>query len=194
MSPARPAPAPKSNKAILFAGAAVAVMAGAMGAGVMLGGSRAGDSEEIDVGALQEMAGIQAQLRSLNACGIQYGVRGRRMKSGSHEYVRVSACEQDRFAGARIDVPTAQQVRQVTFNLERGAVSEPWKIRVDKSQVSFPDLQRTLEQLAPLLREKAPEALTRAIAERASADRHRQESDAAERARREAAKGSYPTP
>ncbi|MBZ4397209.1 hypothetical protein [Myxococcus sp. AS-1-15] len=195
MSPSRPSPAPRSNnKVVLFAGAAVMVMAGALGAGVMLGGSggSAGDSEEIDVGALQEMAGIQAQLGSLKLCKVQYGVRGRRMKSGSHESVWVSACEQDRFTGARIDVPTERQVQHVTFDLDRTSVSEPWKILVDKNRVPFPDLQRALEQLAPLLREKTPEALTRAIEERAAADRRREESEAAERARREAAKDSYP--
>ncbi|MCP3102445.1 hypothetical protein LZ198_26585 [Myxococcus sp. K15C18031901] len=161
---------------------------------LLLGNRRSdvGDSGKTDVGALPELAGIQARLRPLNACGIQYGERGRRIKSGSHSAVWVSACEQDRFQGIHLVVPAGRQVERVTFDMTRGSTSEPWAILVDKNLVAFPDLEKALEQLAPLIQEEAPTKLALAIEERAAKERQRQENEAAEKARREAAKDSYP--
>ncbi|QDE91187.1 hypothetical protein BHS06_20630 [Myxococcus xanthus] len=188
-------PAQKSGKNTILIIAAVAMVVGGIGAATLLLGrqpSDVGSLGETDVGGLQELAAIQAQLRPLRACGIEYGERGRRMKSGSHTSVWVSACENDRFAGVRIEVPTARQVEGVTFDLERSSVSEPWKILVDKNQVPFPELKRTLEQLTPFLVEEIPSRLAQAIEAKVAADRERQKRQAAEPARREASKNSYP--
>ncbi|RKH15590.1 hypothetical protein D7Y13_19765 [Corallococcus praedator] len=188
-------PARKSSKNTILIIAAVAVVVGGMSAAVMLLGRKPTDVGMIgmtDVGGLQALADIQAQLRPLRACGVEYGERGRRGKVGSHTDVWVSACENDRFAGVRIAVPTERQVERVAFNLERGSVSEPWKILVDKNQVPFPELERALEQLSPFLAEEVPSRLAQAIEAKLAAHREWQESQAAEPGRRDAAKNSYP--
>lgn len=188
-------PARKSGKNTILIIAMVAVVVGGMAAAVMVLGRKPTDVGMIgktDVGGLQVLADIQAQLRPLRACGVEYGERGRRGKVGSHTDVWVSACENDRFAGVRIAVPTERQVERVAFNLERDSVSEPWKILVDKNQVPFPELERALKQLSPFLAEEVPSRLAQAIEVKVAADRERQAREAAEPGRREAAKNSYP--
>ena len=194
MKTLQPQPERKSRKSAVLILAAVAMVGGVAAATFLLNRKPTdiGMIGKTDVGGLQALAGIQAQLRPLRACGVQYGERGRRGKVGSHTAVWVSACENDRFAGVSIGVPTERQVERVAFNLERASVSEPWKILVEKDQVPFPELERALNQLSPLLAEEVPSKLAQAIEEKLAAHRAWQERQAAEPARRKAAQDSYP--
>lgn len=148
-----------------------------------------------NVGRLPELAAVQAQLLPLDACEVEYGSRrgsGGRRWIGSQEYAYVTPCGTPSSYRISVRVPSERQVRDVAFDMRRSSVSAPWKILVDKDQTAFPDLKQSLERLAPLIVEKYPEALATEIQRRVDSERAWQESKAAERARKEAAKTSYP--
>ncbi|WP_141593917.1 MULTISPECIES: hypothetical protein [unclassified Myxococcus] len=191
-------PARKSGNTTVIIIVAAVVMVGFMGAGGMLlaGGSFGGGGGlNTDVSGLQELAAVQAQLLPLNACKIEYGVRRgvlRHRSTGSFKSVYVTPCGGAPASDVSIGVPTELQSSQVAFDMKRSSVSAPWKILVDKEGTSFPNLKQSLQQLAPLIVEKYPEALATEIQRRVDSERAWQESKAAERARKEAAKTSYP--
>ncbi|WP_228556543.1 hypothetical protein, partial [Myxococcus sp. CA005] len=148
-----------------------------------------------DVSGLQELAAVQAQLLPLDACHIEYGVRAGALphrSTGSRKSASVTPCSGASVSYVSISVPEELQSSQVAFDMTRSSVSAPWKILVDKDQTAFPDLKQSLERLAPLIVEKYPEALATEIQRRVDSERAWQESKAAERARKEAAKTSYP--
>ncbi|MFP2962024.1 hypothetical protein ACLEPN_30615 [Myxococcus sp. 1LA] len=192
-------PARKSGNTTVITMAAAVVMVGVLGAGAMLlGGSGSfvgsGGRLNADVGGNQELAPFQAQLQSLNACNIEYGARRGVLKHrwlGSFNYVSVSPCDGPSASSVVISVPEELQLRQVAFDMKRSSRSAAWKLLVDKEETSFPDLKQSLQQLAPLIVEKYPEALAGAVQRRADSERESQERKDAERARKEAAKNSY---
>lgn len=148
-----------------------------------------------NVGRLPELAAVQAQLLPLDACHIEYGVRAGALphrSTGSRKSASVTPCSGASVSYVSISVPEELQSSQVAFDMTRSSVSAPWKILVDKDQTAFPDLKQSLERLAPLIVEKYPEALATEIQRRVDSERAWQESKAAERARKEAAKTSYP--
>ncbi|XXF76282.1 hypothetical protein P2318_24930 [Myxococcaceae bacterium GXIMD 01537] len=145
-----------------------------------------------DVGALPELAPIQAQLLPLAACEINYGPRGNRHRYGSATNVKVTPCGGNTLDEVSVPVPKERQVSNVTFDMTRDSVSEPWKVLVEKESVAFPALKRSLEQLAPVLIEQYPVELQRDREREAERVRERKERQDAERARKEEAKNSYP--
>jgi len=174
------------------------VVGGGLATGALLGGNGTtpfGGAKWTDVGGLQELAAIQAQWLPLDACEVQYGVRAGALahrSTGSWKMAYVTPCGDSPVSYVSINVPPELQSREVAFNLERSAPTGPWKIMVQKDSVAFPELKRSLEQLAPLIVEKYPLELARAIESEAASERQWRESQAAERARKEAAKNSYP--
>ncbi|QDE91188.1 hypothetical protein BHS06_20635 [Myxococcus xanthus] len=196
MNPSSTQSARKSgNSAIIIF--AVVVMVGLMGGVAMLvvGGGFGRGGLNTDVSGLQELAAVQAQLQPLDACHIEYGVRSGVLphrSTGSRKSASVTPCSGASVSYVSISVPEELQSSQVAFDMTRSSVSAPWQILVDKDQTAFPDLKQSLERLAPLIVEKYPEALATEIQRRVDSERAWQEHKAAERARKEAAKTSYP--
>ncbi|MCE9667048.1 hypothetical protein LY474_04400 [Myxococcus stipitatus] len=189
----------KRNSAIpIIVITAAMVVGGGLAAGVLLVGKGTtlfGGSKWTDVGGLQELAAAQAQWLPLAACEVQYGVRAgvlAHRSTGSWKTAYVTPCGESPVSYVSVDVPPELQSREVAFNLERSSPTAPWKVMVQKDSVAFPELKRSLEQLAPLIVEQYPLELARAIESNAASERQWQESQAAERARKEAAKNSYP--
>ncbi|AKQ65609.1 hypothetical protein A176_002521 [Myxococcus hansupus] len=89
-------------------------------------------------------------------------------------------------------MPQALQARGVAFNLKRDSVKAPWKILIEKEETAFPALKQSLEQLTPLLLTQYPIERQRDADERARSARDWAAYKDAERARKEAAKNSYP--
>ncbi|AGC49237.1 hypothetical protein MYSTI_07965 [Myxococcus stipitatus DSM 14675] len=152
---------------------------------------RGDSSGSTDVGALQDLAELQARLRPIPACRVEYGVRGGR--HGSSSSVRVWPCGAERLDFVSVKVPEERRTQDVVFDLVRESPSEPWQVLVDKDRVAFPSLKRTLEQLAPVLVEDAPKETERVRLERDALSRAEAAREDAERARREETKGSYPS-
>ncbi|MFP2962025.1 hypothetical protein ACLEPN_30620 [Myxococcus sp. 1LA] len=170
----------------LVAGGAVAVAAGTVPMGWM---------RTTDVGQLPELAAVQAQLSSLDACEMQYGSRRRANgvgSTGSKDMIRVEPCGTSSAYGISVWVPLELQVSGVAFNMKRGSVKAPWKILIEKEQTAFPALKQSLEQLTPLLLTQYPIERQRDTDERAQSARDWAAHKDAERARKEAAKNSYP--
>ncbi len=170
----------------LVAGGAVAVASGTAPMGWM---------RTTDVGQLPALAAVQAQLSSLDACEMEYGSRKRANgvgSTGSRGRVRVYPCGTSSAVGITVNVPQELQARDVTFNMKRGSVTAPWKILIEKEQTAFPALKQSLEQLTPLLLTQYPIARQRDADERTQSARDWAAHKDAERARKEAAKNSYP--
>ncbi|QDF05923.1 hypothetical protein [Myxococcus xanthus] len=197
MNPSSTQSARKSGNSAIIIIVAVVMVVGLMGGGAFLvvGGGFGRGGLNTDVSGLQELAAVQAQLLPLNACNIEYGVRRGALphrSTGSRKSASVTPCSGASVSYVSISVPEELQSSQVAFDMTRSSVSAPWKILVDKDQTAFPDLKQSLERLAPLIVEKYPEALARSIQRNAESERMWQERKAAERARTEAAKSSYP--
>lgn len=195
MNPSSAQPDRKSGNTVIIIFVAIVVTGGLLSAGAILalGGGRSG--LDTDVGGLQELAAVQAQLLPLNACNIKYGVRPGALphrSKGSRQYAYVAPCGGASVSDVYISVPKELQSSHVAFDMTRSSVSAPWKIRVDKDRTAFPDLKQSLQQLAPLIVEKYPEALAAETQRRVDSEREWQEHKAAERARKEVAKTSYP--
>ena len=170
----------------LVAGGAVAVASGTAPMGWM---------RTTDVGPLPELAAVQAQLSSLDACEMQYGSRSRANgvgSTGSREMIRVYPCGTSAAYGVFVSLPKELQVRGVAFDMKRGSVNEPWKILIEKEQTAFPALKQSLEQFTPVLLTQYPVARQRDADARAQSARDWAAHKDAERARKEAAKNSYP--
>lgn len=167
-------------------------------AGLTVGTQSMGFLRTTNVGSLPELASIQAQLLPLAACEIEYGRRGDRRRHGSSERVKVVPCSKSLIARVivpvwvNVPVPPERQVDGVTFDMTRNSMSEPWKILVEKDAVAFPELKRSLEQLAPVLLEQYPVELRKYLENKARWAREARERKDAERARKEDAKSSYP--
>ncbi|XXF75413.1 hypothetical protein P2318_20340 [Myxococcaceae bacterium GXIMD 01537] len=159
---------------------------------VTIGTRSMGFLRTTNVGTLPELASIQAQLLPLAACEINYGPRGDRRTYGSAKYVKVSLCGVTGVNWVHVPVPEERHVDNVTFDMTRDSVSEPWKILVEKDSVAFPALKRSLEQLAPLLIEQYPVELQRERQRQEEWAREAKARKDAKRAREEEAKNSYP--
>lgn len=148
-----------------------------------------------NVGGLPELAAVQAQLSSLDACDIKYGSRKRANRArwtGSQATVQVTPCGTSSSFSISVEVPPERQVSNVAFDMTRGSVSAPWKILVEKERTAFPALKQSLEQLAPLLLTQYPIERQRDSEWKAQSARERQARKDAERALQEDAKNSYP--
>ncbi|WP_226994290.1 hypothetical protein [Myxococcus hansupus] len=146
-----------------------------------------------NVGPLPELAAVQAQWSSLDACEVEYGARkrlGGKWMLGSRETAYVTPCGSS--YRVFVSVPPERQVDGVAFDMTRSSVNAPWKILVVKEKTSFPALKNSLEQLAPHLLTQYPIERQRDADLDARWARERAEKKEAERTLKEAAKNSYP--
>lgn len=164
----------------------VAVIVGIGGglAGFML--IRGSMSSSSDVGKLEALAPIQAQLRPLDACSFRYNT----FKRTNNSVVVMSPCDKGLFpTSANVPVPANFKYRTVKFEGKRSSKSDPWQIEVSQTNVAFPDLLAALTELAPVMAQNYAPLLVKAEAEMDAARRQREE---AERARQKV-KETYPT-
>lgn len=192
-SPTPPARMSQGKKILI--GLSVGPLVAALTGVVMVGLSPMGWMRTTNVGQLPELAAVQAQLSSLDACEIEYGARkgvGGRRWLGSMGHAYVTPCGTSSSYRILIRVPLERQVDDVAFNMKRGSVKAPWKILVVKEKTSFPALKQSLEQLTPLLLTQYPIERQRSDDENAQWARERAARKEAERALKEDAKNSYP--
>lgn len=146
-----------------------------------------------DVGALAELAPVQAKLMPLDACKISYAERDKRGNRKHFESVFVHTCTgRARVESVVIKVPSAPR-GVVGFVMERDAQSERFKVLVEKDEVPFPDLVATLGTYTPIIVENFSKELdvNRQRDQTYDADLRRKQKEAADR--KAAAKPSYPT-
>ncbi|QDE98212.1 MULTISPECIES: hypothetical protein [Myxococcus] len=195
MEPSPTPPARMSQGKKILIGLSVGPLVAALTGVVMVGLSSMGWMRTTNVGQLPELAAVQAQLSSLDACEVEYGARkgaGGRRWIGSQEYAYVTPCGTPSSYRISVRVPSERQVRDVAFDMRRSSVSAPWKILVDKDQTAFPALKQSLEQLAPFLLTQYPIERQEDADLKVRLARERQERKDAERALKEEAKNSYP--
>lgn len=167
----------------------VAALVGVLGVGVgfsffSLGGARGGLD---DVGELERLGGVQAQLALLDACRIEYNMHIRQ-RDGK---IRVLPCASLPYV--LFPVPANWPYRDISFLAERSARHKRWAIRVERSRVSFPDLVGALESMTPMIVAQYPAALAATEArERAGLAAVKAQEEERRRAS-ERAKESYPS-
>ncbi|SDE27652.1 hypothetical protein ACN6A1_14655 [Myxococcus virescens] len=193
-----PLPTPPSQMSVVkknIIGFSVVTLGIALTGAVTLGIQPMGWMRTTNVGQLPELAAVQAQLSSLDACDIEYGSRksanGTRW-TGSQSTARVTPCGTSSSFWISVPVPPERQVDNVAFDMKRGSVKAPWKILVEKKQTAFPALKQSLELLAPHLLTQYPIERQRDADRKAQWARERQARKDAERALKEDAQNSYP--
>ena len=166
----------------------VSIVAGVLAISLQKGGALTVS----DVGALAELAPVQAKLMPLDACKISYAARDKRGNRSHLESVFVDSCTgRDRFEAVVITVPRGP--RGLGFVMERDAQSERFKVLVEKDEVPFPDLVTALSTYTPIVVEEFSRTLevNRQRDQTYDADVRRKQKEAAER--KAGAKQSYPT-
>ncbi len=190
------APAPKKGSAlkVILVLATVFVTLGAVLAGVLGYGLSRSRNGGDDVGDLEALKGVQAQLRPLDACDLQYNTHASR-----HQYlnnmIAVQPCSGNSFLKPRvlIPVPANWPYKKLRFGGRRFSQHFRWTIEVDRASVPFQDLVAALESMAPTIVATYPGELARKLAEEANA-KQKYEADLEERRRAgEKAKETYPS-
>ncbi|MBK6692203.1 MAG: hypothetical protein IPG50_08355 [Myxococcales bacterium] len=189
------APAPKKGSAlkVILVLAAALVAIGAVLAGAIVFGLSRGQGGD-DVGDLDALQAVQAQLRPLDACDLQYNTHASR-----HQYlnnmIAVQPCSGNSFLKPRvlIPVPANWPYKKLRFGGRRFSQHFRWTIEVDRASVPFQDLVAALESMAPTIVATYPGELARKLAEEANA-KQKYEADLEERRRAgEKAKETYPS-
>ena len=149
-----------------------------------------------DVGDLEALGGVQAQLRPIDACRMEFNTRTVGANQDKGDHVRIYACDAEMFAApVRMPVPENWPYRKQPFSFmaNRSSKDARWAIAVHQSQVAFPDLVKALESIAPSIASGYANARANLDAqEKASKETLRRAEEEQERARQKA-KGTYPT-
>ncbi len=173
---------------------ALSLIVGIVGGGYVMFSLNRSLTEGSDVGDLPELASVQATLRPLDICRIEYMMRTVGANQDKSERVRISPCRSEMFPPTLyLSVPPTFPQRNMRFSIHRSSRSDEFTISVDKSRVAFGDLVTALTVLAPDVAARYPAAR----AAQDAADRAAQEQlqkNEAERARaQQRSRESYPT-
>lgn len=158
--PTAPPPRQGNTTTVLVVFAVAIVVIVGVGAGTVLvaRGMHRGE----DVGELPALAGVQAQLRPLDACEIRYSPQSRYNQS---KYVFVAPCTGESFPPTvSFAVDDTWSQRRIAFTAQRSSRTKRWEVRVDKGAVSLPDLVTALESIAPTIARDYPARLTTTLA------------------------------
>lgn len=147
-APAQPA-APKGSRLLaLVLGMVVVAVAGAVAAGYFAFAMMSSARGSKNVGELEALAPVQAQIRGLSGCRFTYNTDRKRTYNDA---IAIYPCRGNFPAGARLPVPAGFKYKHLRFEGKRSSPSEPWDIFVDTTAVSFPELQAALTELAPIM-------------------------------------------
>ena len=152
------------------------------------------DAGKIDVGALQALGHVQSELHPLDACSLDFNSRDIGVGQ-HHETVFVTPCTPADLGSAipfEVGTTWKRAHPSVKFIASRSKATDPWRIEVDTSRVTFQELQAALEELAPSLVAAYPKLLATYRAEYGNAADNLRRAAADREAARERAKSSYP--
>jgi hypothetical protein len=186
---------PKSRRGILIAVIMLGVVGGGLAGGVFMASRLFERRGRTDVGGLEALASVQAQLRAVEACRIEHNYNNPgKYRELYRRIVFLTPCgaeELHAFKG-RVDLPEPWAHGGLAFEARRSSVKEDWTILVDTQQVPFPVLAAGLGELAPHLVREAPAALVKARAEEAAGAAAYEENQRRLQQERERNQGSYP--
>ncbi|CAM3206642.1 hypothetical protein G4177_34275 [Corallococcus sp. ZKHCc1 1396] len=174
-------------------GVTVVAMGGGIFAAVKLLGRDAGKT---DVGDLEALASVQAQLRTVNACRIEYNQWSRSSQREAYRRnVFITHCDAVGRTSwnAKVVLPEEWSHDALAFKAERSSLKDDWSILVHPEAVPFPVLVAGLKELAPILVRDAPAALAKSQAEDAAAAARYEERQRQQEEQRRQNQEGYPS-
>ncbi|NOK17493.1 hypothetical protein [Corallococcus carmarthensis] len=180
-------------RVLLMLGITVLAVGGGIFAASKLFGSGAGKT---DVGDLKALASVQAQLRTVDACVIEYNQWARSYHRQMHRRnVFITPCDAPGLfpRNAKVVLPEQWSHDALAFKAERSSVKDDWSILVDPEAVPFPVLVAGLEELAPIVARDAPAALAKSLADEAEGKAKYEESQRQQEEQRRQNQDSYPS-
>ncbi|AKU96304.1 hypothetical protein AKJ09_02968 [Labilithrix luteola] len=173
---------------IIFIGALSGVVLGVLTIGMKKGGFLTTSN----VGDLEDLAPIQAQLMPLDACQIDYATRDKSGRRNHLDVAFVTPCS-DSDRRVVIHVSSGWGSRGVGFQMKRSSQANRWKVLVEKDEVPFPELKGALEEIASTMTTSYVPQLEDARARSKAYEDGVQARKKEEEARKNGAKSSYPT-
>jgi hypothetical protein len=147
-----------------------------------------------DVGGLAALSQVQAHLRPIDACRIEYNTRKVGVGQDDSTSIRIYACNPGEVFPTPVlyKVPADWPYRHLAFSAERSNAAVRWKIMVDRERVPFDQLEAALGSVAPDIGSTYPALHAALVADR-TAEREALDRAEAQRERaRQRAKDSYP--
>ncbi|WP_147451971.1 hypothetical protein [Corallococcus sp. CA041A] len=178
---------------LLMLGCVVLAMGGGVFAALKLLGNGAGKT---DVGNRKALASVQAQLRTVDACVIEYNQWPRSHHRQMHRRnVFITSCDAKGLVprSAKVVLPEQWSHDALSFKAERSSVKDEWSILVDTEAVPFPVLVAGLEELAPIVARDASEALEKSRAAEAESNAKYEEQQRQQEQQRRQNQESYPS-
>ncbi|MHA7632984.1 hypothetical protein [Corallococcus sp. M7] len=175
---------------LLLLGVMVLAMGGGIFAALKLLG---GGASKTDVGGLEALASVQAQLRPVDACRIEYNQWSRSHHRQMHRRnVFITSCGASIWS-AKVVLPEGWSHDALSFKAERSSVKDDWSILVDTQAVPFPVLVAGLGELAPIVARDASEALAKSRAAEAEGNAKYEEHQRQQEQQRRQNQESYPS-
>ncbi|RYE89768.1 MAG: hypothetical protein EOO75_11270 [Myxococcales bacterium] len=115
-----------------------------------------------------------------------------RSRFGSTSKVAATACAPNPVS-TKIEVSETWGNKGVVFTMRRRSAASRWEILVNQENVPFGDLVGALTELSPVIVKEYPAALAQARGTRSAADAAEEQRRRDEQARKDRARGSYPT-
>ncbi|MCY1043294.1 hypothetical protein OV208_18400 [Corallococcus sp. bb12-1] len=172
------------------------VMVVAMGGGIFVALKLLGSAGKSDVGDLEALASVQAQLRAVDACRIQYNHWPRSHHRQMHRLsVFITPCGASGIApsSGKVKLPESWAHDALAFEAERSSVTDDWSILVNSEAVPFPVLLAGLSELAPIVVRDAPGALAKMRADEAEGNAKYEEGLRRREQQRQQNQDSYPS-
>ncbi|WP_120534910.1 hypothetical protein [Corallococcus sp. CA047B] len=173
------------------------VMVVAMGGGIFVSFKLLRSaSGKTDVGDLEALASVQAQLRAVDGCRITYNHWPRSHHRQMHRLsVFVTPCGASGIApdSAKVKLPDSWAHDALAFEAERSSVTDDWAILVNSEAVPFPVLLAGLTELAPIVVRETPGAMAKMRADKAEGDAKYEEGLRQREQQRQQNQDSYPS-
>lgn len=150
---------------------------------------------QTDVGGLAALASVQAQLRTVDACRIEYDYNTPgRYRERYRRIVFITPCGKPEIFPwkGRVNLSAEWAHEGLAFEAVRSSVADDWSILVDQERVPFPILVAGLGELTPIVVREAAGALAQARAEEAAGSAAYEENQRRLKQERERSQGSYP--
>lgn len=157
-----------------------------------VGLQRGGFLTTTDVGELPQFAQMQAQLRPLDICRVEYALRDKRGARRHLDTLFIETCSRGAYDHVLLPVPTTWDRKHLGFELRRWSTSDRFALLVEKRDVPFPDLVAAVEAFTPVIVAEFPSKLAEVRAQMEVYDRDVTRRREAEEARKRGAADSYP--
>jgi hypothetical protein len=188
-------PPARAGRPVLMFVAIILIFVLGIGGGLLsIGIKKGGFLQTSDVGELSQFADMQSRLRPLNICEAEYGRRTRSGARTSTEYLHIKPCEtESSYETVLLKVDPAVEKTGAIFKLERGGMTEKFKLVVDKDEVPFPSLLEAVEACTKLMETDFQKKLETERADKRKYDKQVSKAQQAEQQRKATAKETYPS-